>query len=127
MEALTAKDKVESGQQAYPTHHASQALCHDAQAHTDDQEQEEAQRVSSGVKDRYDEQKGEGRGATAVLVDETVVGKVGEHLDDEEDDGAGNVVLHGSASRKGRYQRGRKGKEERQGNRSQELVPVLEA
>ena len=93
---LTPKDKVESRQDPYLVHHPSQTLRNHTQAHTNDQEQEEAQRVPSGIEDRDDEKESEGRGASTLFVDVPVIGEIGQHLDDEEDDRAGDVVLHGS-------------------------------
>ena len=47
---------------------------------------------------RTDKQESHGTGTASVLVDVSVVAKVGEHLHDQKDDGARNVVLQARVS-----------------------------
>lgn len=67
------------------------------ETHADDEQEEEAERVSSGIQDSDDKKESEGGRPSAVFVDVAVVCELGEHLDDEKHDSAGDVILHRAA------------------------------
>lgn len=67
------------------------------ETHADYEQEEEAERVPSGIQDSDDKKESERGRPSAVFVDVAVVCELSEHLDDEKDDSAGNVVLHRAA------------------------------
>lgn len=64
------------------------------QTHADNEQEEETERVSSGIQNGDHEKESEGGCTSAVLVNIAVVCELGEHFDDEKDNGAGDVILH---------------------------------
>jgi hypothetical protein len=116
---LTSEHKVQPRQDPHFRHDAPQALLDDTQAHTDYQEQEKAERVSSGIQDRHDKEESQGGGSSSVFVDVAVVPEISDHFDDQENDSARNVVLHGPDRQRG--------KNAIRGSHSQKLITVLDA
>ncbi len=86
---------MDDGKDADVDHGAAEGGFDDAVAHADNEKEEEGERVTACIENGDDDEEHLVNGVVAVMVLVVVEAPCHELLNDKEDDGCGNVVLHG--------------------------------